>query len=97
LIETGLVFTTRHGMPIEPRNFNRSFDRCITAARVPRIPVHGTRRVVALLLVALYVHPRVAMRILRHSKIDVTMEIYADAPSEATCEALRKLSNLLAA
>ncbi|MBO0825040.1 MAG: hypothetical protein J2P27_14490 [Actinobacteria bacterium] len=65
--------------------------------RVPRIPVHGTRRVVALLLVALDVHPRVAMRILRHSKIDVTMEIYADAPSEATCEALRKLSDLLAA
>jgi len=27
-------------------------------------------------------------RILRHSKIDVTMEIYAEAPSEATCEAL---------
>jgi integrase len=42
-IDTGLVFTTRHGTPIEPRNFNRSFDHCITAARVPRITVHGTR------------------------------------------------------
>lgn len=26
-IETGLVFTTRYGTPIEPRNFTRSFDR----------------------------------------------------------------------
>jgi hypothetical protein len=25
--DTGLVFTTRYGTPIEPRNFNRSFDR----------------------------------------------------------------------
>ena len=42
-------------------------------------------------------HPRVAMRILRHSKINVTMEIYTEAPSEATVEALRKLSEQLAA
>jgi integrase len=68
-IETGLVFTTRHGTPSEPRNFNRSFDRCTRAARVPRITVHGTRKTCARLLVALDVHPCVAMRILRHSKI----------------------------
>ena len=40
-------------------------------------------------------HPRVAMRILRHSKINVTMEIYTEAPSEATVEALRKLGDQL--
>ena len=95
-IDTGLVFTTRHGTPIEPRNFNRSFDRCIIATRVPRITVHGTRKTCASLLAALDVHPRVAMRILRHSKIAVTMEIYTEAPSEATRDALRKLSDWLA-
>ena len=96
-IENGLIFTTRPGTPIEPCNFNRSFDRCIIAARVPRITVHGTRKTCATLLAALDVHPRVAMRILRHSKINVTMEIYTEAPSEATVEALRKLSEQLAA
>jgi integrase len=95
-IDTGLVFTTRHGTPIEPRNFNRSFDRCIVAARVPRITVHGTRKTCASLLAALDVHPRVAMRILRHSKIALTMEIYTEAPSDATRDALRKLSDWLA-
>ena len=94
-IDTGLVFTTRHGTPIEPRNFNRSFDRCIVAARVPRIAVHGIRKTCASLLAALDVHPRVAMRILRHSKIAVTMEIYTEAPSDATRDALRKLSDWL--
>jgi len=94
-IDTGLVFTTRYGTPIEPRNFNRSFDRCITAARVPRITVHGTRKTCASLLTALDVHPRAAMRILRHSKIAVTMEIYTEALSDATRDALRKLSDWL--
>ena len=74
------MFTTRHGTPIEPRNFNRSFDRCIVTAQVPRITVHGTRKTCGSLLAALDVHPRVAMRILRHSKIAVTMEIYTEVP-----------------
>ena len=43
-IDTGLVFTTRHGTPIEPRNFNRSFDRGITRTKVLKITVHGTRK-----------------------------------------------------
>jgi integrase len=58
--------------------------------------VHGTRKTCASLLAALDVHPRVAMRILRHSKIAVTMEIYTEAPSDATRDgkhsALRLLS-----
>ena len=95
-VETGLAFTTRHGTPIEPRNFSRSFDRCIKAARVRRITVHGTRKTCASLLAALDVHPRVAMRILRHSKIAVTMEVYTEVPSEATRDALHRLGDVLA-
>jgi hypothetical protein len=73
----------RHGTPIEPRNFGRSSDRCIVAARVPRITVRGTRKTCASLLAALDIHPRVAIRILRHSKIVVTMEICTEAPAAA--------------
>jgi integrase len=94
-IDTGLVFTTRHGTTLEPRNFSRSFDRCITKAQVPRITVHGTRKTCGSLLAALDVHPRVAMQILRHSKIAVTMEIYTEVPSAATRDALKKLGQWL--
>ena len=94
-IDTGLVFTTRHGTPIEPRNFNRSFGRRIGKAEVPRITVHGTRKTCGSLLAALDVHPRVAMQILRHSKIAVTMEIYTEIPSAATRDALMKLGQWL--
>jgi hypothetical protein len=41
--------------------------------------------------VALDVHPRVAMRILRQSGIAVTMEIYTEAPSEAARDAFHSM------
>jgi hypothetical protein len=44
---------------------------------------------------ALDVHPRVAMQILRHSRISVTMEIYTETTSEATRAALKKLGDTL--
>jgi hypothetical protein len=47
------------------------------------------------LLAALDVHPRVAMQILRHSRISVTMEIYTEATSDATRAALKKLGESL--
>jgi integrase len=82
-------------MPIEPRNFSRSFDARIGKANVSRITVHGTRKTCGSLLATLDVHPRVAMQILRHSKIAVTMEIYTEVPSAGTREALRKLGGWL--
>ena len=94
-IDTGLVLTTRHGTPVEPRNFDRSFERRITTAGVPRITRHSTRKTCGSLLAALDVHPRVAMQILRHSRSAITMEIYTEVPSAATREALRKLGQWL--
>ena len=41
--------------------------------------MHGTRKTCGSLLAALDVHPRVAMQILRHSKLTVTMEIYTSS------------------
>jgi integrase len=93
--DIGLVFTTRYGTPVEPRNFNRSFDYRIRKAGVRRITVHGTRKTCGTLLAALDVHPRVAMQILRHSRISVTMEIYTEATSDATRAALKKLGDSL--
>lgn len=93
--DTGYVFTTRDGTPIDPRNFHRAFKQRCDKAEVRPIPVHGTRHTCGSLLAALDVHPRVAMRILRHSKIAVTMEIYTHIPSDVTLGALRKLGDRL--
>ncbi|MFF4652919.1 hypothetical protein [Streptomyces sp. NPDC001380] len=40
-------------------------------------------------------HPRIAMQILRHSQIAVTMEVYTHVPAESTRKALRKLGSTL--
>ena len=62
---------------------------------MPRVVAGGNFATPWPLLAALDVHPRVAMRILRHSKIAVTMEIYTEAPSDATRDALRKFGDWL--
>ena len=93
--DSGLVVTTRHGLPVEPRNFHRYFkERCV-AAKVPSISVHTTRRTCASLLVALDVHPRVAMQILRHSQIAVTMNVYSEVSSAEARTALKRLGEEL--
>ena len=73
----------------------RSFHRRAVAAGVPDLAVHDARRTCATLLVDLDVHPRVIMQILRHAQISVTMEIYSQAPSRQTREALTRLSTSL--
>ena len=93
--DNGFVFTTRYGTPVEPRNFNRQFAARADRAGVRRIRLHDTRHTCGSLLAALDVHPRVAMQILRHSKIAVTMEVYTHVPSEGTRRALRKLGRHL--
>jgi integrase len=59
------------------------------------ITVHDTHRTCGSLLAALDVHRRVAMQILRHSRINITMEIYTQVPDSVTRDALRRLSDEL--
>lgn len=94
--DSGLVLTTRYGLPLDPRNFHRRFKERAEAAGVPVVSVHSTRRTCASLLVELDVHPRVAMQILRHSQIAVTMDIYSQVSSKSTRDALARLGARLA-
>ena len=56
-IPTGYVFTTRDGLPLDPRNFHRAFKARSAKAGVRVIPVHGTHHTCGSLLAALDVHP----------------------------------------
>jgi integrase len=89
--DSGLAITTTCGTPFEPRNFNRQFAARCRKAGVRYINPHVTRKTCGTLLAALDIHPRVAMRILRHSKIEVTMEVYTEVPDDITRDALRRL------
>jgi integrase len=94
-VDSGLVFTTRAGTPFEPRNLNRRFETRCAKAGVRRITVHDMRHTCATLLAALDVHPRVAMRILRHAQIDATMNVYTEVSDAKTLNALKRLGRQL--
>ncbi|MFD7761334.1 tyrosine recombinase XerC [Streptomyces microflavus] len=88
----GLVFTTKYGTPIEPGNLTRMFALRAHRAGLRVIPLRNTRHTCSSLLVALKVHPKIAQRILRHSQIAMTMEVYAEASEEEVRAAIGKLS-----
>ncbi len=93
-VDTGLVFTTKSGRPIEPRNLARSFARIVAANKLRSIRVHDLRHTAASLLKKLGVAPRDAMEILGHSRISVTMEIYTYGDGESRQDALKKVNGL---
>lgn len=93
-VDTGLVFTTKSGRPIEPRNLTRSFARIVRKNELRPIRVHDLRHTAASLLKKLGVAPRDAMEILGHSRISVTMEIYTHGDGESREEAIKKVNGL---
>jgi integrase len=90
-----LVFTTRTGHPVEPRNLARSFARISARAGLRPIRLHDLRHTTATLLKNLGVPPRDTMEILGHARIAVTMEIYTSADEPSRRDAIAKLSQLL--
>ncbi|MFE1253421.1 site-specific integrase [Streptomyces fungicidicus] len=90
-----LVFTTKYGTPIEPGNMTRMFALRARRAGLRVIPLRNTRHTCSSLLVALKVHPKVAQRILRHSQIAMTMEVYAEASEEEVRAAIGQLSDAM--
>ncbi|MFD8083848.1 tyrosine recombinase XerC [Kitasatospora sp. NPDC059722] len=93
--DSGYVFTTATGQPIEPRNLTRSFARVVKAEALPPIRLHDTRHGCATLLSAAGVAPRDLMAILGHSQIAVTMEVYTHVVQEKQREAMRHMDRLL--
>jgi integrase len=93
--QTGLVFTTRTGRPVEPRNLVRSFTRICEDGQVRRIRVHAIRHTTASLLKELKVPPRDAQVILRHAHITTTQQVYTHVDEVARLDALTRLNRLL--
>ncbi len=91
--DSELVFTTRTGQPVEPRNVARTFERLVQASGLRKIRLHDLRHTVATLLKSLKVPLRDAMQILGHARISVTLEIYTDSDSQR--DALTKMSERL--
>jgi len=75
--DTGLVFTTTIGTPIDGRKVSGHFKAILKEAGLPQKRFHDLRHTCASLLLAQGVHPRVVMDILGHSTIGMTMNTYS--------------------
>lgn len=94
--DTGLVFTTAYGTPIEPRNLNRHWYATRNRAGLPGVRLHDLRHTCVTLLLDAGVPPHIVQAIAGHSGIQVTMTIYAHAAQEEQRKALRELGERLA-
>ena len=94
-VSPGLVFTTRIGTPLEPRNVTRQFRNVLTKTGLPLKRFHDLRHTCASLLLVQGVHPRVVMEILGHSQISMTMDTYSHVMPVLQHDAASQMDALL--
>jgi integrase len=93
--ETGLVFTSTIGTPIEVGNLRRSFWRLLDKACLPRMRFHDLRHSCASLLLVQGVPARVVMETLGHSNISITMDTYTHVLPELQRQAADAMDRAL--
>jgi len=94
--ESGLVFTSMVGTPLEPRNVVRKFHALLKKADLPHYRFHDLRHACASLLLAQGVPPRTVMDILGHSQISLTMNTYAHVMPAMKQDAMDLMESILA-
>ena len=92
--DSGHVFTTSLGTPVEPRNVNRHFESWCELAAVRRIRFHDLRHSCASLLYSLGVPLDQIQDVLGHGSPVTTKLIYVDVAEDMHREALDQLGAL---
>jgi integrase len=95
-VDSGLVFTTGIGTPLDQRNMLRDFYRLIKASNVPKIRFHDLRHSAATLLLAQGVHMKAVQEILGHSNFSTTANVYAHVLPSMKREAADRMDEVFA-
>lgn len=85
-IDTGLVFTTESGTPVDPRNLLRVIEKAARAAGLDGVGVHTLRHSAAVDWLEAGVHIKAVADLLGHSSISVTGDVYGHT-SDGTARA----------
>ena len=94
-VDRDFVFATAVGKPIDPRNDYRAWKLLLVDAEVRSARLHDARHTAATLLLMQGVAPRVAMQILGHSQISLTLGTYSHVVPELAEEAAVAMSRAL--
>lgn len=93
--DSGLVFTTPTGGPLDPSNLRSSWHPLRKRAGLDGVRLHDLRHSCVTLLLRLGVPPHIVRDIVGHSDIDVTMTIYASVSLDDKRQALSRLAKEL--
>ena len=93
--ETGFVFTTKIGTPLDGSNVTKRFQRLLQKNGMRRMRFHDLRHVCASLLLLKGVHPRLVMETLGHSQISLTMNTYSHVISALQKEVASQMDEIL--
>jgi integrase len=90
-----MVFTTRVGTPLEPRNVHRAWTALSDRARVRRSRPHDLRHTTATFLLAEGVDLKVIQKTLRHSRYQTTADTYAHVADSLQVRAATAMDGVL--
>jgi len=93
--DSGLVFTTEFGGPVEPRNVLRTIELAAAKAGVEGVGVHTLRHSAAVAWLEAGVHIKAVADLLGHSSISITGDIYGHTTDATTRAAIDGLSGAL--
>ena len=93
--ETGYIFTTEDGQPLDPHRVSKAFERHLRSAALPRIPLHGLRHTYATLALSSGVNPRIVSGRLGHSTVALTLDIYSHVLPQADEDAADRIAALI--
>jgi integrase len=93
--QTGYIFTTEVGQPLDPHRISKVFERHLRAAALPRIPLHGLRHTYATLALSSGVNPRIVSGRLGHSTVALTLDIYSHVLPQADQDAADRIAALI--
>jgi integrase len=93
--EHGLVFSTKIGTPIEPRNLVRHFHAILKLVNIERRRFHDLRHTAASLLIAQGATLHEVKEILGHAQIRLTADLYGHAYMAGKREVVSKMDAVL--
>lgn len=93
--DKGLVFSQPNGRPIDPRSDHRQWQALLLRADVRPARLHDARHTAATVMLSLGVPARVAMQILGHSQISLTLGTYSHVMPELAEEAAARVGKEL--
>ncbi len=94
-LDHGLVFPSRVGTPLDPRNALRAFVAVAARAGLEGVGLHTLRHTAASLMIAQGVHLMVIMETLGHSGISITADVYAHVMPAQQRDAADAVGNAL--